>query len=60
MKQKTHSGAKKRTKKTGTGKYIVQKASQNHLLVNKSKRQKNIDEKTVKDPQQKMLEKLLT
>lgn len=60
MKQKSHSGAKKRTKKTGTGKYMVQKSSQNHLLTNKSKRQKKIGTKVTKDPQQKMLEKLLS
>lgn len=60
MKQKSHSGAKKRARKTGTGKYIVQKSCQNHLLTNKSKRQKRINKKVVQDPQQKMLEKLLT
>jgi len=59
MKQKTHSGAKKRVKKTGTGKFIVQKSCRNHLLVNKSKRQKQIESKTAQDPQQKMLEKLI-
>ncbi len=40
MKQKTHSGAKKRTKITGTGKVMFQKACKNHLLSSKSKRQK--------------------
>lgn len=42
MKQKTHSGAKKRVKKTGSGKIAVQKASHNHRLYPKNKRQKNL------------------
>lgn len=42
MKQKTHSGAKKRVKRTGSGKIRMEKGSKRHLLVNKSKRQKNI------------------
>ncbi len=40
MKQKTHSGAKKRIKVTGTGKFILPKACKRHLLANKSKRAK--------------------
>lgn len=40
MKQKTHSGTKKRVKVTGTGKFMFQKACKNHLLSSKSKRQK--------------------
>ena len=40
MKQKTHSGTKKRIKKTGSGKMMAQKAAKNHLLSSKSKRQK--------------------
>ena len=40
MKQKTHSGAKKRVKITGSGKMMLQKACKNHLLSSKSKRQK--------------------
>jgi large subunit ribosomal protein L35 len=42
MKQKTHSGAKKRAKKTGSGKIMVQKASNSHRLNPKNKRQKNL------------------
>ncbi|MBD3156611.1 50S ribosomal protein L35 [Candidatus Peregrinibacteria bacterium] len=62
MKQKTHSGAKKRVKKTGSGKYVVEKSCKRHLLVNKSKRQKKLDKKgkVAEKPQQKMLSKLLT
>jgi len=40
MKQKTHSGLKKRTKITGSGKVRFQKSCKNHLLSSKSKRQK--------------------
>jgi len=45
MKQKSHSGAKKRVKITGSGKLIVQKSCKNHLLVNKSKGQKKLYKK---------------
>lgn len=40
MKAKTHSGAKKRVKITGTGKYILTKACKKHLLSDKSKKAK--------------------
>lgn len=43
MKQKTHSGSKKRIKKTGSGKLMFQKAGRNHLLSSKSKRQKKVN-----------------
>lgn len=42
MKQKTHSGLKKRTKITGSGKIMFQKSCKGHLLLSKSKRQKKI------------------
>lgn len=42
MKQKTHSGAKKRVKKTGSGKIRMQKAAHSHRLHPKNKRQKNL------------------
>jgi large subunit ribosomal protein L35 len=42
MKQKTHSGAKKRAKKTGSGKIVIQKAAHSHRLNPKNKRQKNL------------------
>lgn len=47
MKTKTHSGAKKRFKLTGTGKIKMAKAAHRHLLVNKSKRQKRGSRKGV-------------
>lgn len=39
-KQKSHSGTKKRVKKTGSGKIAFKRNSRNHLLQQKSKRQK--------------------
>ncbi len=40
MKQKSHSGTKKRAKKTGSGKIRMEKGHKRHLLAQKSKRQK--------------------
>lgn len=40
MKQKTHSGAKKRFKVTRTGKVLGRKRNKNHLLEKKSSRRK--------------------
>lgn len=40
MKQKTHSGAKKRIKFTANKKAVSKKPCRNHLLFGKSKRQK--------------------
>ena len=37
-KNKTHSGAKKRFKVTGTGKLVKERASKRHLLESKSSR----------------------
>ena len=48
MKQKTHSGAKKRVKINAKGKMFLKKASRNHLLINKAKRQKKLNQKTGK------------
>ena len=38
MKQKTHSGTKKRTRITGSGKVMFQKSCKQHLLSSKNKR----------------------
>jgi len=43
MKKKSHSGLKKRVKKTATGKFLFDKSAKKHLLTNKSKRQKNVN-----------------
>lgn len=42
MKVKTHSGAKKRIRKTGSGKLQTEKAARRHLLLQKSRRQKSL------------------
>ena len=42
MKQKTHSGAKKRIKIRKSGVAMTEKASKRHLLVNKSAGQKSM------------------
>ena len=42
MKQKSHSGAKKRIRKTGSGKLAMKRNSRNHLLMQKNKRQKGL------------------
>lgn len=39
-KMKSHSGAKKRVRKTGSGKYAMKRNSRNHLLMQKNKRAK--------------------
>ena len=37
MKMKTHSGASKRFSRTGTGKFVRQKAGRRHLLTGKGR-----------------------
>ena len=61
MKQKTHSGAKKRTKITGGGKVMFSKSCKQHLLSSKSKRQKKVSRLGVASPSGAMnsLKKLL-
>jgi large subunit ribosomal protein L35 len=47
-KAKTHSGASKRFRTTGTGKIVRQKANKRHLLEHKaSKRTRRLDGRTV-------------
>lgn len=43
MKLKSHSGAKKRVSRTGSGKLTIKRNSRNHLLQQKNKRQKRLD-----------------
>lgn len=43
-KLKSRSSVKKRVKITGSGKIRLRKSAKNHLLINKSKRQKNLHE----------------
>ncbi|MGL5088045.1 MAG: 50S ribosomal protein L35 [Cetobacterium sp.] len=40
-KMKTHRGAKKRIKVTGTGKFMVKKPGKSHILTKKSRKRKN-------------------
>tara|TARA_Y100000310_G_scaffold330176_1_gene401374 strand:- start:523 stop:717 length:195 start_codon:yes stop_codon:yes gene_type:complete len=42
-KMKSHSGAKKRVRKTGSGKVAMKRGRRNHLLQQKSKRQKKLN-----------------
>jgi len=45
MKLKSNSAAKKRFRKTGTGKIIGRKACRGHLLLQKSRKQKKLANK---------------
>lgn len=49
-KMKSHSGAKKRIRKTGSGKLAMKRAGRNHLLQQKGKRQKALDRTTLVHP----------
>lgn len=49
-KLKSHSGAKKRVRKTGSGKLAMKRHSRNHLLSQKSKRQKRMNRTLVLHP----------
>lgn len=56
------SSAKKRIKRTGSGAFACQKASHNHLLQQKSKRQKRLASQSIKldNTYQKTLKRLLS
>jgi large subunit ribosomal protein L35 len=60
-KMKTHSGAKKRFKKTGRGKIMHEQANNQHLYEQKSSRRKRrLDvDKTLKDGDSKIAKRLL-
>jgi len=61
MKQKTHSGTKKRTRVTGSGKVMLQRSCKGHLLSSKNKRALKSDRGGVVAPKghMKMLSRLL-
>lgn len=40
-KMKTHRGAKKRIKVTGTGKFVVKHSGKSHILTKKDRKRKN-------------------
>ncbi len=57
---KTSSSTKKRIKRTGKGAFVREKASHNHLLQQKSKRQKRLSSKSIKlNSSKKTLKQLL-
>lgn len=59
-KQKTSSATKKRIKRTGTGAFVHEKAAHNHLLQQKSKRQKRLAGRKLKvSAYKKTLKRLL-
>jgi|PlaIllAssembly_1097288.scaffolds.fasta_scaffold2419611_2 large subunit ribosomal protein L35 len=62
MKHKSNSGAKKRFRLTGTGKVMAQKSCKNHLLVNKSKRQKKLNNKGMRimNTEERIIKSLLS
>ena len=49
-KMKSHSGAKKRVRKTGSGKYAFKRRGRGHLLQQKSKRQKRLNRTKLMHP----------
>lgn len=61
MKQKSHSGLKKRLKVRKSGTPSFQKAGKRHLLANKSKRQKKVfkDGKPLSNAMKEGMRKLL-
>jgi large subunit ribosomal protein L35 len=59
-KMKSHSGAKKRIRKTGSGKLAMKRHSRNHLLQQKSKRQKRLDRTMLVHPSNQNAIKHLT
>lgn len=49
-KLKSHSGAKKRVRRTGSGKLALHRSHRNHLLQQKSKRQKRLSRTLIAHP----------
>lgn len=47
---KSHSGAKKRIRKTGSGRLVFSRNSRNHLLMQKNKRQKRLNRTKLMHP----------
>jgi large subunit ribosomal protein L35 len=59
-KLKSHSGAKKRVRATGSGRLAVKRHGRNHLLQQKSKRQKRLSRTLMVHPSnEKTLKSLL-
>ena len=54
MKVKSHSGARKRFKRTGTGKFVRKKAGKRHILTSKNReRKRRLSGMVVVDPTKK-------
>lgn len=49
-KMKSHSGTKKRVRRTGGGQYAFKRRGRNHLLQQKSRRQKRLNRTVVAHP----------
>lgn len=58
-KMKSHSGAKKRIKKTGSGKFVTKHSGTSHLLTGKKRRKQLHKDMTINGVKTKMLNKLL-
>ena len=59
-KLKSHSGAKKRLRRTGSGRLAFKRNSRNHLLMQKNKRQKRLGRTVmVQGPDERRLEALV-
>ena len=59
-KQKPHSGAKKRVRRTGSGKIAIKRAGRGHLLLQKGKKQKKLSRTLLpKKSEHKKLKSLL-
>jgi large subunit ribosomal protein L35 len=50
---KSHSGAKKRVRKTGSGQYAFKRRGRQHLLFQKKKRQKRLNRTVMVHPTNK-------
>lgn len=48
-KLRSHSGAKKRVRRTGSGKLALHRSHRNHLLLQKGKRQKRLNRTLMAD-----------
>jgi large subunit ribosomal protein L35 len=60
-KQKSHSGAKKRVRITGSGKFALKRSGRRHLLQQKSARQKSLPSTlVVENTEYKTIKKLLS
>ena len=57
-KLKTHSGAKKRIRRTGSGHRVLKRSDRNHLLLQKNKRQKRLNRTLVPSATERIFSKV--